>query len=101
METWRTEALVKLVADSTARMDERDDAAMDLSASDDPRAREVLVEIAANPGSDDILAASAGESLGEIAARTGALTDEEVGLLRPDAATEYRAAYNRLVPSPD
>ncbi|MFC1430906.1 hypothetical protein ACEZDB_09570 [Streptacidiphilus sp. N1-3] len=91
VETRRTEALIRLVADSTARLDERDDAAMDLGASDDPRARSVLVDIASDPASEYILAASAGESLGEIATRTGPLTDEEVALLRPDAAAEYRA----------
>jgi len=95
VETGRIEALLRLVVDPTARLDERDDAAMDLAASDDPRARSVLIGIASNSASEYVLAASAGESLGEIATRTGALADEEVALLRSDAGAEYRAAHNR------
>ncbi|SEG30154.1 hypothetical protein SAMN05216223_104258 [Actinacidiphila yanglinensis] len=65
---------------------------MALCASDDPRARAVLLRLAGDPGTEYLVAASAGESLGEIAARTTALEAAEIALLRPDARTEYHAA---------
>jgi hypothetical protein len=62
MEARRTEALIKLLRDPAARIDERDDVAMDLHESDDPRARSALIVIICERDCEDIIAASAGES---------------------------------------
>jgi len=96
MEAWRTEALIKLLLNPAARIDERDDAAMDLAESDDPRARSALIVIACDRDCEDIIAVSAGESLAWIAARSGPLTAGQLAALRPDALTEYHATYSRL-----
>ncbi|MDH6125471.1 hypothetical protein [Kitasatospora sp. GP82] len=97
MEEWRTEALTELVLDSEAREDERVDAAMDLCESDDPRARAALMQVCCEQGDEySLTAACAGESLGEVAARTAPLTVEESTLFRPEALKEYRASYRRF-----
>lgn len=49
----------------------RDDAAIDLGESDDPRAIEALLRAGGDPHMDDMLRGSAGESLAQIAIRTG------------------------------
>jgi hypothetical protein len=90
--------LIELVVDPAAREDERDDAAMALRNSDDPRARAVLLRIACDPDAEYAVAASAGESLGEIAARTDVLNATEIALLRSDAREEYHAAYRHFAP---
>jgi hypothetical protein len=89
----RTEALIKIIFDESESWDIRDDAARYLAGSDDPRAREVLIGLACDANGSDDLASSAGESLGEIAARTGPLPHDVLVRLRPDALSEYAAAF--------
>ncbi|MFJ7243263.1 hypothetical protein ACIQWA_01325 [Kitasatospora sp. NPDC098652] len=97
MEAWRIEALIKLVLDSAAREDERVDAAMYLGESDDPRVRAALVQVCCDRGAGySLTAACAGESLGEIAARTAPLTAEELALFRGEALKEYRISYEQF-----
>jgi hypothetical protein len=97
METWRTEALIELVLNPAAREDERVDAAMDLSESDDPRARAALLSVCQGEGDEySLTAACAGEALGEIAARTAPLLPPELAPFRGEALREYRRSYERF-----
>lgn len=64
-------ALVSILLSSSARLDERDDAAIELGRHGGARAVEALLAIARDPGSDAALAGTCGESLAEIAVREG------------------------------
>lgn len=65
--------LVSVLHDHTARMDERDDAAMDLGTSDDPLALQALLETARDSTDHSMVLGSCGESISEITTRTGVL----------------------------
>lgn len=52
--------------DSNARIDERDDAAMDLADYNEPEAESALVRVCGEFGLDETILDSAGESLAEI-----------------------------------
>ena len=67
----RSQPLIALLFDTTADVSARDDAAIDLGGSDDPLAVEALLRAGGDPAMDEALRGSAGESLGEIAVRTG------------------------------
>ncbi|MBP2583752.1 hypothetical protein J3A78_004230 [Streptomyces sp. PvR006] len=74
----RDQAMVTVLLDRGADLGARDDAAVDLYASDGERARQALLAVAVDPEAPEIIQASAGESLGQMAARTGrVLSDEE------------------------
>jgi hypothetical protein len=68
-EEERVSALVHILLSASARLDERDDAAMDLGQSGSPQAIEALLAVARDPEVDVILAASCGGSLAEVAVR--------------------------------
>jgi len=76
--------LIDVLRDHRARLDERDDAAMDLAAFDTPEALAALVAVATDPNEDAMLLDSCGESVAEIWVRRGKI-DEEVldGMARP------------------
>lgn len=61
----KIEDLIEILLDSTARIDERDDAAMNLAKYNDDRALEALIK-AANLEEDNTVLNSVGESIGEI-----------------------------------
>jgi hypothetical protein len=68
----------------------RDDAAMDLYATDDPRARAALLKVASDASTPHIVRASAGESLGQVAVATKCpLSKSERTQLMPEARHEY------------
>jgi HEAT repeat protein len=87
----RLQPLIALLLDSTAELSARDDAAIDLGESDDPLAAEALLTIARDPILDEMLHASAGESLGQIAVRTGRLDSSWTARLTPAARSEFLA----------
>lgn len=76
-------ALISVLLDGSAREDERDDAAMDLAAFDEPEVRAALAQVATDPAESELVMASAGESLAEIWIACGAVD---------------RAVFERLVP---
>jgi hypothetical protein len=82
------EAVIALLADRSARIDERDDAAIDLGSSDDPRAIAVLLEIGADRSENETVVAPCGESLGQIAIRSGRFNSEWLTTLAPAAVNE-------------
>jgi hypothetical protein len=65
------QGLISVLLDKSARVDERDAAAMDLSLYDDPEVERALVETATDPITDAAVAGSCGESLAEIWDRRG------------------------------
>jgi HEAT repeat protein len=71
MNEERTDALVAVLLDRSARIDARDDAAMALGESDEQAAYDALMFVACDPAEHTLVAASAGESLGEIVGRRG------------------------------
>jgi len=62
----KVELLIRVLLDKNARIDERDDAAMDLGKYDDDRALNALISIVLNPNEDSFIMDVCGESIGEI-----------------------------------
>ncbi|MFD3995449.1 hypothetical protein [Streptomyces sp. NPDC058583] len=90
MDAQQVKALIAMLLDRGADIGARDDAAMDLYATDEEQARRALLAVAVDPEAPEIVQASAGESLGQIAAGTGrGLSDEERTRLTPAAGGEY------------
>jgi hypothetical protein len=85
------DALVALLRNRAARIDERDDAAIDLGQSDDPAALTALLEVGSNPGEDETVVGSCGESIADIAIRRGSLDESWLGRLAPAALRELRS----------
>ncbi len=84
------EALIRLLWDASARIDERDDAAIDLGASADPRAIAALVEFASDPSARDDLVGTCGESIAEIWDRTGSYDPAVIPRLMAPALREIQ-----------
>src|SRR5437867_2095946 len=89
MSADRMDALIAILADRTARVDERDDAAIDLGSFDHPRAIEALLSVARRPDENDTLLSTAGESLAMISMRRGKMERAWLTQLTPPAAAEY------------
>ncbi|MFE4575153.1 hypothetical protein [Streptomyces chartreusis] len=90
MDAEQVQGLIAVLLDPAADIGYRDDAAMDLYATPDPRARAALFAVASDVSNPYILVAGAGESLGQIAAATGRpLSESERAQLAPDARREY------------
>ncbi|MFE0701214.1 hypothetical protein [Streptomyces sp. NPDC058872] len=90
MDAQQTQDLISVLLDIEADTGGRDDAAMDLYASDALEARRALLSVASDPRTPDIVLASTGESLGQIATRIGCpLTHQERAGLMPEARHEY------------
>ena len=91
--------LIELLNDEAARLDERDDAAIDLGQSDDPAALHALISFAQRTDQSDTLVGSAGESIAQIWERAGSPYDEAlVKSLAPAAAREIRAWFQKGEP---
>jgi hypothetical protein len=73
MTTDRAQAIIAVLLDGSARVDERDDAAMDLSGFNEPAVHAALGRVATDPAEPDLVAGSAGESLAELWVAAGAL----------------------------
>ncbi|GGY69602.1 hypothetical protein GCM10010363_58560 [Streptomyces omiyaensis] len=94
MDALQVRALITVLLDRGADIGARDDAAMDLYATDDEQARQALLTVAIDPETPEMVQASAGESLGQIVARTGrALSEEERTSLAPAAGSEYEVVH--------
>ncbi|SNY64808.1 hypothetical protein [Paractinoplanes atraurantiacus] len=66
MTTRAASALIAVLLDGNAREDERDDAAMGLSAFDEPAVHAALAQVATDAAESELVAAGAGESLAEL-----------------------------------
>jgi hypothetical protein len=80
--------LIAVLMDPTARLDERDDAAMDLANYDETEAEEALFYVATDPREDGLIQGSAGESLAEIWLRRGDETFPRLEELTAEARVE-------------
>jgi hypothetical protein len=60
------ELLIEILLDTNARIDERDDAAMDLGQYNDDRALNALLSIVLNPNEEKSIMDVCGESIAEI-----------------------------------
>jgi hypothetical protein len=91
-------ALIAVLLDGNAREDERDDAAMDLSAFDEPEVHAALARVATDPAENDLVAGSAGESLAELWAARGALDRAVLERLTPAARAEATGILTARAP---
>ncbi len=80
------EGLICVLLDKDAEYGDRDDAAMDLAAYDEPEAESALIKVACDPEVYEGLADSCGESLGEIWVRRDATDKSIFKKLTPTAA---------------
>jgi len=83
------QGLIGVLLDESAEYGDRDDAAMDLGAYDEPEAEEALLSVACLPETDPNLAERCGESLGEIWSRRASLS--RGGLLKLTGAAREEA----------
>jgi hypothetical protein len=93
-----TLALIQILRDRSARVDERDDAAIDLGRSDDDGALAALLEIGAQSDDDDMVLGSVGESIAHIAIRRGTFESSWLALLAPPTVDELVASLRALRP---
>jgi hypothetical protein len=93
------EGLVRVLLDATAELSDRHDAAMDLSAYDEPKAEQALARIACDMAEDHDLADACGESLAEIWSRQARLDDDVVGKLSPAALAIALGTLEALAPN--
>ena len=97
-EPQNTAALIQILRDRSARIDERDDAAIDLGRSDDDGALAALLEMGAQSDDDDIVLGSIGESIAHIAIRTGKFESSWLARLSPLAVDELVGSLRALRP---
>ncbi len=90
--------LIELLRDHTARIDERDDAAIDLGGSDDPKALAALLEVASHADDDEMVIGSCGESIAQIAVRTGRFEPSSLDGLAAPALREVLGWLRRARP---
>ena len=83
--------LISVLLDSNARIDERDDAAMDLSSYSEPEVEDALFKAACDPATPEKVLASCGESLAEIWVRRGQCNMRVLDSLSPTARSEALA----------
>ncbi len=97
--------LISVLLDSSARIDERDDAAMDLSAYSGSEVETALLRAACDPATPELVAASCGESLAELWIRRGAIDSSALESLPPvpraEAVALLRAQAPFLLPEPE
>lgn len=86
----RIEALRKILLELPANLGERDDAAMDLEAFDEPEAVQVLLKVGSNPNEDEMVLEKCGESLAGIWLRTGRFDPSGFSSLVGNARREAR-----------
>ena len=91
--------LISVLLDANARIDERDDAAMDLSAYSGSEVEAALLSAACDPAIPEMVAASCGESLAEIWIRRGAIDSGALESLPPVARAEAVALLRACAPS--
>jgi hypothetical protein len=97
-EPQNTAALIQILQDRSARIDERDDAAIDLGRSDDDGALTALHEIGAQVDDDDMVLGSIGESIAQIAIRTGKFESSWLARLSPLTVDELVASLRAVRP---
>jgi hypothetical protein len=93
------QGLIEVLLDASAPEAERDDAAMNLAAYDNPEVEDALISVGVEPSTPSSVAASCGESLAEIWMRKGKLNLTALKLLRSEARNEAVALIRAREPS--
>ena len=93
------QGLIEVLLDVTAAEADRDDAAMDLAAYDEPEVEEVLIRVGADSSTPNAVAASCGESLAEIWIRKKTLNFDALKRLQGEACNEARGLIRMREPS--
>ncbi|MCM3625756.1 hypothetical protein M3194_00080 [Paenibacillus glycanilyticus] len=82
------EKLIEVIYNDTSRDDEIDDAVMDISKFDDDDVIHILMKLANEASFDDMIRASAGESLADIWIRRSIIDFKQLGSLTGIALKE-------------
>jgi hypothetical protein len=82
------QGLIEVLLDVTASEADRDDAAMDLAAYDEPEVEEALIRVGADSSTPNAVAASCGEALAEIWIRNKQLNLDALKRLQGEACHE-------------
>lgn len=85
------EKLIEIIFDASSREDEVDDAVMDLAKFDDDFVIEILLRVANDPTFDEMIRASAGESLADIWIRRNEIDYKQLTSLTGAALNEALA----------
>jgi hypothetical protein len=93
------QGLIEILLDAGASEADRDDAAMDLAAYDEPEAEEALIRVGANSSTPPSVAASCGESLAEIWIRKRTLNLDALKHLQSEACSEAIGLIRAREPS--
>jgi hypothetical protein len=93
------QGLIEVLLDVTAPEAERDDAAIDLAAYDEPEAEDALIRVGADSSTPSLIAASCGESLAEIWLRKGKYNLAALKQLRREARDEAMGLIRAKEPS--
>lgn len=88
--------LIEVLLDKESRVDERDDAAMDLSSFDDESVLEALMLVGEDHNESDIVLASCGESIGMILMRQAVADQSLLERLAPVAKREAIAVLGNV-----
>jgi hypothetical protein len=91
----KLQKLVEILVSDTARIDERDDAAIDLANFDDTYALNALILVASSTKEPEMLLASCGESIGEIWKRRGIRDNDILEKITPTAKREIKALLGK------
>ena len=67
---------------------------MDLREYDTPEVESALIAVSSDPATPDLVASSAGESLGEVWRRRGGVNAKVLASLRSDARSEAEAVLS-------
>ncbi|MBM9508668.1 hypothetical protein [Actinacidiphila acididurans] len=94
----RARLLVDILLDTGARADERDDAAGYLGRYPAPAVVDALARIACSTDEDEVLVATAGESIAEIWLALGAVEPRILGSLAPPARAEVDSFLSAHAP---
>jgi hypothetical protein len=93
------QGLIEVLLDVTALEADRDDAAMDLAAYDEPEVEEALIRVGADSSTPNTVAASCGESLAEIWIRKKTLNLDALKRLQGEAGHEAIGLIRMREPS--
>lgn len=93
------DGLIEVLRDPDARVDERDDAAMDLGDSDDPVALQALLDVSRDRHEHVMVLESVGESLAAIALRNSSFDRSWLDGMMTPAVRELTSALG--LPPPD
>jgi hypothetical protein len=90
--------LIEILLDRNARADERDDAASYLGQYPEQRVVDALAVVASSSEEDEVLVATAGESIAEIWERLDRIQPEILAALAPPARREVEALLRTRAP---